>query len=72
MTIYTIGHSTHELPGLVELLAGPGVRRLVDVRTAPRSRRTPQFNLEALAQELPRGHRLCPSRRARWLAHAGA
>ncbi len=54
MTIYTIGHSTHELPRLVELREGHAPRRLVDVRTAPRSRHTPQFNAEVLAEELPR------------------
>jgi uncharacterized protein (DUF488 family) len=47
MAIYTIGHSTHALPRFVELLAGHGVTRLIDVRTAPRSRTTPQFNAEA-------------------------
>ena len=53
MTVYTIGHSTHSLERLVELLSEQGVSRLADVRTAPRSRHTPQFNLEALCGELP-------------------
>jgi uncharacterized protein (DUF488 family) len=53
MAIYTIGHSTHELPRLVELLAQHEVSCLVDVRTALRSRRTPQFNSDALAGTLP-------------------
>ena len=53
MTIHTIGHSTHSLPRLVELLGGNGVTRLVDVRTAPRSRTTPQFNAETLTDDLP-------------------
>ena len=51
--LYTIGHSTHAISGLIELLQGHEVESLVDVRTAPRSRRTPQFNTEALADELP-------------------
>jgi uncharacterized protein (DUF488 family) len=54
MTVYTIGHSTHELPRLIELLGAHGVACLADVRAAPRSRRTPQFNTEALAEQLPR------------------
>jgi uncharacterized protein (DUF488 family) len=53
MTIYTIGHSTHPLSRLVELLRVHGIDCLVDVRTVPRSRRVPQFNSEALAEALP-------------------
>lgn len=55
MTTYTIGHSTHSLERLVELLSEHGVTCLVDIRTAPRSRRTPQFNREGLRRELPDG-----------------
>lgn len=51
--VFTVGHSTHELPELVALLRRHDVAALADVRTAPRSRRTPQFNREALARELP-------------------
>ena len=53
MTAYTIGHSTHALSRLVELLHGAGIRRLADVRTVPRSRRVPQFNRDTLGLELP-------------------
>jgi uncharacterized protein (DUF488 family) len=53
MTAYTIGHSTHALETLVELLRAHGIEALCDVRTAPRSRRTPQFNSEALEETLP-------------------
>jgi uncharacterized protein (DUF488 family) len=53
VTVYTIGHSTHALTGLLELLGEHGVTRLADVRRAPRSRRTPQFNTDTLALELP-------------------
>jgi uncharacterized protein (DUF488 family) len=53
MTVYTIGHSTHALARLLELLATHRVTRLADVRRVPRSRRTPQFNADALALELP-------------------
>jgi uncharacterized protein (DUF488 family) len=51
--IFTVGHSTHALEELAGLLRGHGVERLADVRTAPRSRRTPQFNREELERELP-------------------
>ena len=53
MVLFTVGHSTHPLEALVRLLERHDVRLLADVRTAPRSRRTPQFNTEALAEALP-------------------
>lgn len=51
--IYTIGHSTHSLAELVELLKGHGVGQLADVRAYPSSRRMPWFNREPLIRELP-------------------
>ncbi|HOL69866.1 MAG TPA: DUF488 domain-containing protein [Bryobacteraceae bacterium] len=54
MKIYTIGHSTRSLPEFVELLREHGVRRVVDVRTVPRSRHNPQYNRESLPAAL--GH----------------
>ena len=52
MRVYTIGHSTHSLERLLELLFEHGISRLADIRTAPRSRRTPQFDRETLLCEL--------------------
>ena len=51
--IFTIGHSTHSLDRLVELLTAHGVQRVADVRRVPRSARHPQFRAETLAVELP-------------------
>jgi uncharacterized protein (DUF488 family) len=51
--LYTVGHSTRTLDELVDLLNDFGITQLVDVRHYPRSRRNPQFNLEALEGELP-------------------
>ena len=48
-----MGHSTRTLAELVDLLREHGVTRLVDVRTAPGSRRMPHFRKAALAAELP-------------------
>ena len=48
MRIHTIGHSTRPLAGLIALLEAAPVRRLVDVRSLPRSRRNPQFDAENL------------------------
>jgi uncharacterized protein (DUF488 family) len=53
MRIYTIGHSTRSLDELVEALRSFGVRTLVDIRTVPRSRHVPQFNVENLRRALP-------------------
>lgn len=53
MHVYTIGHSTRSLDGLVAALRSFEVAELVDVRTVPRSRHTPQFNADSLRLELP-------------------
>jgi uncharacterized protein (DUF488 family) len=50
--IYTAGHSTRPIEELLDLLAGHGIARLVDVRRFPASRRHPQFSREALAAAL--------------------
>ena len=52
MTIYTLGHSTRELTEFVAILHAYKIDLLVDVRSVPRSRHTPQFNLDSLATEL--------------------
>jgi uncharacterized protein (DUF488 family) len=54
MTIYTIGHSTRTLDELVALLQHYKIEQLVDVRSVPRSRHTPQFNEDTLTVELPK------------------
>jgi uncharacterized protein (DUF488 family) len=46
--IWTIGHGTRPVEELVAELRAAGVQRLVDVRTAPGSRRNPQYAREAL------------------------
>lgn len=54
MTIYTIGHSTREINEFIALLKSHGVKKLVDVRTIPRSRHNPQYEQEALQKSLPK------------------
>jgi uncharacterized protein (DUF488 family) len=51
-TIFTIGHSTRSVAELVALLRQAGIALLVDVRSFPRSRTNPQFNIENLAPAL--------------------
>ncbi|HET7103740.1 MAG TPA: DUF488 domain-containing protein [Terracidiphilus sp.] len=52
--IWTVGHSTRTLSEFIALLQARGIRRLVDVRTIPRSRHNPQFNREQLPEPLER------------------
>lgn len=47
-TIFTIGHSTRTLAEFIALLRQVDVKLLVDVRSIPRSRTTPQFNGDSL------------------------
>lgn len=46
--LFTIGHSTRTIVQFVDLLRAGRVDRVVDVRTIPRSRTNPQYNLDAL------------------------
>jgi uncharacterized protein (DUF488 family) len=50
--VFTVGHSTRPIEELLALLAGHGMRTLVDVRRFPASRRHPQFSRDALAASL--------------------
>lgn len=52
LRIFTIGHSARPIDEFLEMLQAHGVRRLVDVRTIPRSRYNPQFNREDLSLAL--------------------
>lgn len=50
--VYTIGHSTRSIAQFVELLRIGGVQLVVDIRSVPRSRTNPQYNLDALPDAL--------------------
>lgn len=52
-TIWTIGHSTHTLEELIQMLHAFKIKTLVDIRSYPGSRRYPQFNKEALEISIP-------------------
>ena len=43
-----MGHSTRPIEAFIEMLAGHGVRQLIDIRTVPRSRHNPHLNEDAL------------------------
>ena len=51
--LFTLGHSTSGRAALTTLLREAGVESVVDVRTAPGSRRNPDVAREALAAWLP-------------------
>jgi uncharacterized protein (DUF488 family) len=50
--IFTVGHSTRSRDELLAILHAHGVRRLVDVRRYPGSRRYPHFSRDALGVAL--------------------
>jgi uncharacterized protein (DUF488 family) len=49
---FTIGHSTRPIGEFVGLLNDAHVRLVIDVRTVPRSRTNPQYNLDTLPETL--------------------
>jgi uncharacterized protein (DUF488 family) len=53
VVVHTLGFSTRQLDDLLALLRPAGIALLVDIRTFPRSRHTPQWNREALRSVLP-------------------
>jgi uncharacterized protein (DUF488 family) len=53
MPLFTFGHGTADRARLVELLSAAGIVELVDVRTAPGSRRNPDVAREEMARWLP-------------------
>jgi len=55
-TLFTIGHSTHELKVFLDLLKIHKVGAIADVRSQPYSSRFPQFNKESLERALKQNH----------------
>ena len=51
--LLTYGHGTDSAERTVAVLAGAGVAALIDIRTAPGSRRNPQFTRAAMEEWLP-------------------
>jgi uncharacterized protein (DUF488 family) len=51
-TVYTIGHSNHDVATFVALLRGAGITAVADVRSVPYSRRHPQFGKDTLSASL--------------------
>ncbi len=54
--IFTIGHSTRTAEEFLIALEPYGIERIVDIRTIPKSRHNPQFNLDQLPDFLKGRH----------------
>lgn len=54
--VYTIGFSNRAWGDTLEIFGAFGIQRLVDIRTLPGSKHTPQFNQEHLQEALPKAH----------------
>ena len=59
LTIFTIGHSNHSLEVFINLLQSHKINVLVDVRSKPFSRFSPQFNKEGLEKAVKAGGIKC-------------
>jgi len=53
-SIYSVGHGTRPIEEFVDILRAADVKVLADIRSAPGSRRHPQFGQAALAASLAR------------------
>ena len=51
-TVYTVGHSNHSMEKFLDLLKGHNIEVLIDTRSSPFSRYSPQFNRDSLKAAL--------------------
>lgn len=51
-TVYTVGHSNHPMETFLDLLKGQDIEVLIDTRSSPFSRYSPQFNRDGLKAAL--------------------
>lgn len=51
-TVYTVGHSTHDIEVFVDLLVQHSISAVADVRSTPASRFNPQFNRDPIKASL--------------------
>ena len=71
--LVSFGHGSAPAERMIGLLRDAGVSVLIDVRTAPGSRRHPHVARAELQRWLPEaGHQLPLGQAARWFAHPGA
>ncbi|MDR3223324.1 MAG: DUF488 domain-containing protein [Methanobrevibacter sp.] len=51
-TIFSIGHSAHDINVFIKLLKKNKINKILDVRSVPFSKHTPQFNRESIKSKL--------------------
>jgi uncharacterized protein (DUF488 family) len=51
--VYSLGFSNRSFEDTLEILSAYEIKRVIDIRTLPGSKHTPQFNLEHLQTALP-------------------
>ena len=52
LTVWTVGHSKHEIDDFIKVISKHEIQVLVDVRTSPFSKMAPQFNKDQLSASL--------------------
>ncbi len=52
LPFFTVGHSTRSIGEFIELIAPSEISLIIDVRSIPRSRTNPQYNIETLPKSL--------------------
>jgi uncharacterized protein (DUF488 family) len=50
--VFTIGHSTRTISEFIDIIKAYGIKKVVDIRTIPRSRYNPQFNEDTIRESL--------------------
>ena len=50
--VFSIGHSTRPVLEFIEIIRAYGIKKVIDIRTIPKSRHNPQFNEDALRESL--------------------
>lgn len=50
--VFSIGHSTRPVSEFIEIMRAYGIKKVIDIRTIPKSRHNPQFNQDELRESL--------------------
>ncbi|MGO9015876.1 MAG: DUF488 family protein [Dissulfurispiraceae bacterium] len=50
--VFSIGHSTRPVSEFIEIMRAYGIKKVIDIRTIPKSRHNPQFNKDTLRESL--------------------